>query len=130
MEKYASRSRGPVNPLTTLPSKSNLKKKFLIPFSDVPVRLGEMELEMMLAMVPHPAAIADFMMENSTSFDAKLELSDHIYLDDPDEDDEEGIDVALSGKKNIEWISAYLNVLGTEIDIKTEEAPPGEHFNG
>ena len=130
LEKYASRSRGPVNPLTTLPSKSNLKKKFLIPFSDVPVRLGEMELEMMLAMVPHPAAIADFMMENSTSFDAKLELSDHIYLDDPDEDDEEGIDVALSGKKNIEWISAYLNVLGTEIDIKTEEAPPGEHFNG
>lgn len=127
LEKYSSRSRGPVNPLTTLPAKSNMKKKFLTPYSDVPVRFGEMELEVLMTMVNHPAAIADFMMENSTSFEAKLALSEQSYLGDPDEDiDMEG--VVMKGKKNIEWISAYLGVLGTDIIVETEEASSGEAF--
>lgn len=127
LEKYSSRSRGPVNPLTTLPAKSNMKKKFLTPYSDVPVRFGEMELEVLMTMVNHPAAIADFMMENSTSFEAKLALSEQSYLGDPDEDiDMDG--VVMKGKKNIEWISAYLGVLGTDIIVETEEAAPGEIF--
>ena len=127
LEKYSVRSRGPVNPLTTLPAKSNNKKKFLIPFSDVAVRFGEMELEILMGMVNHPAAIADFMMENSTSFEAKLEFSEKNYLSDPEEEVEVD-NIMLSGKKNIEWISAYLNVLGSEIVIDSEEAPPGETY--
>lgn len=127
LEKYSSRSRGPVNPLTTLPAKSNMKKKFLIPYSDVAVRFGEMELEMITGMVNHPAAVADFMMENSTSFEAKLAVSEQAYLEDPDEDiDTE--DIVVKGKKNIEWIGAYLGVLGSRIRIDTEIAPPGEYF--
>lgn len=156
LEKYSSRSKGPVNPLTTLPSKSNLRKKFLAPYSDVPVRFGEMELEILMAMVNHPAAIADFMMENSTSFDAKLAEAERCYLDDDflggayfgdgeeDWEDAHEIDpddldrmqmgqvadeIEMTGKKNLEWISAYLSVLGTEIDMDVEEAPEGEYFD-
>ena len=127
MEKYSSRSRGPVNPLHQLPSKSNEKKKFLAPYSNVPVRFGEMELEIMLGMVNHPACIADFMMENSTSYEAKLALSKQLYLNDPDEEvDMTG--VVMKGKKNIEWIEALINVLGTHIEVETETAPEGEWF--
>ena len=36
----------------------------------------------------------------------------------------------LSGKKNIEQISALLAVLGTEIDVEVEEAPEGTWFEG
>ena len=143
LEKYSSRSKGPVNPLTTLPSKSNLRKKFLAPYSDVPVRFGEMELEVLMTMVNHPAAIADFMTENSTSFNAKLAQAERSYLvdeyGDMDEEDLEPVDpmellqstfddIDMSGKKNLEWISAYLSVLGTEIVMDVETAPEGEYF--
>ena len=127
LEKYSSRSRGPVNPLHQLPSKSNDKKKFLAPFSNVPVRFGEMEQEILLGMVNHPACIADFMMENSTSYEAKLALSEQLYMNDPDEEvDMEG--VVMKGKKNIEWIEAMINVLGTHIEVESETAPDGEWF--
>lgn len=146
LEKYSSRSRGPVNPLTTLPSKSNLRKKFLAPYSDVPVRFGEMELEVLMTMVNHPAAIADFMMENSTSFDAKLAQDERSYLmeecgidtEDLSPDDLEMFyqaqmeelyrEIEMTGKKNLEWISAYMAVLGTEIEIEVEKASEGEFF--
>ena len=82
---------------------------------------------MITGMVNHPAAVADFMMENSTSFEAKLAVSEQAYLEDPDEDiDTE--DIVVKGKKNIEWIGAYLGVLGSRIRIDTETAPPGEYF--
>ena len=127
LEKYSTRSRGPVNPLHQLPSKSNDKKKFLAPFSNVPVRFGEMEIEILLGMVNHPACIADFMMENSTSYEAKLALSEQLYMNDPEEEiDMDG--VVMKGKKNIEWIEAMVNVLGTHIEVNSEAAPDGEWF--
>lgn len=127
LEKYSTRSRGPVNPLHQLPSKSNDKKKFLAPFSNVPVRFGEMEIEILLGMVNHPACIADFMMENSTSYEAKLALSEQLYMNDPE--DEINMDgVVMKGKKNIEWIEAMVNVLGTHIEVNSEAAPDGEWF--
>ena len=145
LEKYSVRSRGPVNPLTTLPAKSNMKKKGLEPFSDVPVRFGEYEIEIILAMVNHPAAVAAFMTENSTSWPAKVMMAEHNYLDDIDLtyefEDEEDVDaeaylkelmendtLLYSGKKNMEAISAYANVLGDEIEIEIEDAPDGEWF--
>lgn len=150
LEKFSTRAHGPVNPLTTLPAKSNLKKKSMIPYSDVPVRFGEMETEILLAMVAHPQAIADFMTENSTSFETKYQLSEDAYLkgiydyeegilnitDPEDEDeDEEPIDyeacnpnLVVSGKKNVEQIEGYLNVLNTGIRVKYRTAPEGEWF--
>ena len=130
LEKYSTRSRGPVNPLHQLPSKSNKKKKFLAPFSDVPVRFGEMEIEILLGMVNHPACIADFMMENSTSYETKLALSEQLYMNDPEEDVDMSdiVTVTMKGKKNIEWIEAMVNVLGTHIDVEYETAPEGEWF--
>lgn len=154
LEKYSTRSSGPVDPLTTLPAKSNRKKKSLIPYSDVPVRFGEMEIEILLAMVPHPYAIADFMMENSTSFDAKFAISRDAYLahlyDAASvvyEDDEDAVNAAfgglvqdafdsgseamiVKGKKNIEQITAYLQVFGSRINIDYDVAPEGQYFQG
>lgn len=126
-EKYSARSRGPVNPLTTLPAKSNLKKKGLEPFSDVPVRIGEYEIEVILAMCKHPKAVADFMMENSTSWEAKMRIAEYNYLEDL-EDDLDITDVEFIGKKNVEAIDAYNNVLGSKIMIEVEHAPDGEYF--
>ena len=145
VEKYAARFRGPVSPLTSLPKKSNRKKKFLDPFSDVPVRLGESEQEVLLTMVNHPAAVADFMTENSTSLEAKMASAEEHYLGDlttdeydlnqfelADEDRESLITedpiVICSGKKNIEQIDAYLNVLGTRIVSDVETAEGDEWF--
>ena len=97
----------------------------------------------MMTMVNHPAAIADFMTENSTSFNAKLAQAERSYLvdeyGDMDEEDLELVDpmellqstfddIDMSGKKNLEWISAYLSVLGTEIVMDVETAPEGEYF--
>lgn len=149
-EKYSVRSRGPVNPLTTLPAKSNLKKKYLEAFSDVPVRIGEYEAEVLLTMINHPIAVANFMTEASTSWQAKMVMADKLYLDDfnqitfpevdeeepwEDEEKQEIIDSFLmetdnpdAGKKNMEVIAAYLNVLSTEIQIDVEEADDGEWF--
>lgn len=126
-EKYSARSRGPVNPLTTLPAKSNLKKKGLEPFSDVPVRIGEYEIEVLLAMCNHPRAIATFMTENSTSWEAKMRMAEQNYLGDLEED----LDVSaveFTGKKNVEAIDAYNNVLGSKIVMEVETAPDGEWF--
>ena len=126
-EKYSARSRGPVNPLTTLPAKSNLKKKGLEPYSDVPVRIGEYESEVLLTMCRHPKAIADFMSENSTSWEAKMRMAEYNYLGDLEEDlDITGIE--FSGKKNVQAIDAYNNVLGTRIVMEVETAPDGEYF--
>lgn len=153
IEKYSARSRGPVNPLNNLPSKSNNKKKFLEPYSDVPVRFGEQEQETLLAMVNHPAAIADYMMENSTSWQAKVvmgqdrylgdiedgfegmspeEIEDMLYADsDFDYYNNHDVDYALekSGKKNAEVIAGLLTPLGVRIEFDVEEAPEGEYFN-
>src|SRR5699024_2437151 len=57
VEKYSARSRGPVNPLTMLPEKSSRKKRNLDAVSDVAVRLGELEQEVLLTMVNHPAVV-------------------------------------------------------------------------
>lgn len=156
LEKYSARSYGPVNPLTTLPTKSNLKKKSIIANSDVPVRIGEMEHEVLEAMVKHPYAIADFMTENSTSFDAKYAMVRESYLrhlyDDAvmeaDEDETEadvaermktyfqqdiytGDNLAVGkGRKNIEQITALMNVLGSRFNVDYEVAPEGEWFPG
>ena len=127
LDKYSTRSHGPVNPLTMLPSKSTEKKKGLAPYSDVAVRFGEMELEILQTMVDSPAAIAAYMTENSTSFEAKLEISKQGYTGDP-ESDIDMSDMTFTGKKNIEWIDAMISVLGTDIIIETEEAPEGEWF--
>ena len=152
VEKYSARSRGPVNPLTMLPEKSSRKKRNLDAVSDVAVRLGELEQEVLLTMVNHPAVVADFMTENSTSMEAKMAMSEEKYLgdlttDEIDFSDVEEADIPLgmtideyfativendyvvaTGKKNMEQIEAYMNVLGTEIDIETETAPDGGYF--
>lgn len=148
LEKYSVRSRGPVNPLTTLPAKSNLKKKGLEAFSDVPVRVGEYDIEVLLAMINYPKMVADFMTENSTSWQAKMVMAEKSYLADigeyhfpidEEETDEEDIDAFVdsflaetdnpnTGKKNMEAIEAYMNVLGSEIDMEVEDAPDGEWF--
>ena len=130
VDKYSARSRGPVNPLTTLPAKSNLKKKGYEPFSDVPVRIGEYEIEVLLAMVNHPAGIAAFMVQNSTSWEAKMRMAERDYLMDiTDEEDLPMMeDLNIGGKKNLEAIAAYNNVLGAKIEMDIEEAPDGEYL--
>lgn len=155
VDKYSARSRGPVNPLTTLPAKSSRKKRNLDAYSDVPVRIGELDKEVQDTMVNHPAMNADFMTENSTSLESKMAASSRQYLGDLDdrflteEDLEEmeenarkvnekpgkylpvlieSMGVVNSNKKNLEQIEAYLNVLGTKLVIDTEEAPEGEYF--
>lgn len=127
LEKYSARSRGPVNPLTTLPAKSNLKKKGMIPYSDVPVRFGEYENEVVCAMVNHPAVVARYMLENSTSWLAKVQMAEQTYLGDPDAELQMQ-DIELGGKKNLEAIAAYNNMLDTELVIETEDPEPGETF--
>lgn len=39
-------------------------------------------------------------------------------------------EIIAKGKKNIEQIAAYLNVLGTRINVDYELAPEGEYFPG
>ena len=127
LEKYSVRSRGPVNPITSTPARSAQKKRGLAPASDVAVRIGEYEIEILLGMVNHPAAIADFMAENSTSWNAKVHMAEQISLNEPDNEiDMTG--VKLNGRKNMELISSYLNVMGTKIEMEVEEAPEGEWF--
>lgn len=128
IEKYSVRSRGPVSPLTLLPNKSTLKKRGLEAYSDVPVRLGEYELEVLLAMINHPAAIANYMMENSTSWPAKMIMAEHNYFDDLGSDTMDMSEVEFTGKKNLEAIAAHINVLGSKIEMEYEEAPEGEYF--
>lgn len=125
LEKYSARSRGPVNPLTTLPAKSNDKKRGITPFSDVAVRIGEYEIEVLLAMVNHPAAIADFMTENSTSWPAKMLMAEHNYLDDPDSEMDMS-EAEFTGRKNLEAIGAYNNILDAHIRMEVETSDEAE----
>lgn len=127
LDKYSARSRGPVNPLTTLPAKSALKKKGLALHSDVPVRFGEYEIEVLLAMTNHPAAIADYMCESSTSWPTKMLMAEQTYMGDLEEDVDLS-EVEFTGKKNKEQIDAYANILSSRIVIDVEEAPEGEWF--
>lgn len=129
LDKYSLRSRGPTNPLTNAPAKSNMKKKGLAYVSDVAVRFGEYEMEVMLAMVNHPGVVSRFMSENSTSWPAKMVIAEQTYLGDPNE----AIDLSEvknihDGKKNMEIIQAYINVLGSRIEIKTKKAEPGGYY--
>lgn len=80
-DKYSARSRGPINPLYDLPSKSNRKKNHQASVSDVAVRFGEHEMEVLLTMCPIPEVIADYMAENSTSFQMKELMSRSYYTD-------------------------------------------------
>lgn len=127
LEKYSVRYRGPINPLTMLPAKSNQKKRYLEPFSDVAVRFGEQELEVLLTMVNHPAAVSDYMAESSTSWNAKVEMARQGYLGDPDELMKSPENVN-KGKKNIEYIEAHTNILGSEFEMEVKHAPKGEYF--
>lgn len=127
IEKFSVRSRGPVNPLNGLPTKSSQKKKGISAFSDVPVRFSELGLEVLIGMTNHPAMIADFMTENSTSYNAKLESSANNYLGDPEDDNE--IDRPEdTGKKNMQQIQGHIFTLGTRIVIDYEKAKDGEYF--
>lgn len=128
LEKYSVRYRGPIDPLTMLPAKSNQKKRYLEQYSDVAVRFGEQELEVLLTMVNHPQAIADYMAESSTSWDAKLELARQGYMGDLDEPIKSPKEVN-KGKKNIEYIEAYTNILGSRFNVEIERAPEGESFD-
>ena len=129
LDKYSLRSRGPINPLTNSPAKSNAKKKGQAYVSDVAVRFGEYEMEVMLAMVNHPGVVSRFMSENSTSWPAKMVIAEQTYLGDLNS----GINLSEvknihEGKKNMEAIQAYINVLGSTIEIDTEKAKPGEYY--
>ena len=59
-----------------------------------------------------------------------MRMAERDYLMDPDEEAEmpsmEELDIG--GKKNMEAISAYNNVLGAKIEMDIEEAPDGEYF--
>lgn len=129
LDKYSLRSRGPINPLTNHPAKSNQKKKGQAFVSDVAVRLGEYEIELLLGMVNHPAVIARFMSENSTSWAAKMLIAEQTYMGDPDDEvDISEVDNIHKGKKNMEAIQAYINVLGSTFEIDVEKAKNGEMF--
>lgn len=128
-DKYSLRSRGPTNPLTNSPAKSNQKKKGLAPISDVAVRFGEYEVEVILAQVNHPEVVARYMSENSTSWPAKMVIAEQTYMGEPNtEIDLSEIGNIHEGKKNMEVIQAYLNVLGTRYVFDVEKAKPGEYF--
>lgn len=131
LDKYSLRSRGPINPLTNSPAKSNLKKRGLVRVSDVAVRLGEYEIEVLLAMTNHPTIVARLMSENSTSWPAKMVIAEQLYMGELDDDvDLEEAGNLYRGKKNMELINAYMNVLSSQIDIEFEMAPEGEYFEG
>lgn len=126
LDKYSARSRGPVNPLYSLPAKSNLKKQYLELYSDVAVRLGTAEIDV-LSICNTPYAISDYMAANSTSIEAKEQLA-QLYSIDPSE--ELYIeDCTSTQKKNREIIDAYTGVLGSLLVFEYEDAPPGQYFS-
>ena len=56
-------------------------------------------------------------------------IAEQTYLGDPNS----GINLSEvknihEGKKNMEAIQAYINVLGSTIEIDTEKADPGEYY--
>lgn len=86
-EKYAVRFRGPVSITDDLPTKTRRKKLGTAMFSDVPVRVGNQEIEALLTQTLYPQIIARFMAKKSTLQDSKLEAAKRYYLDDIDDDD-------------------------------------------
>lgn len=125
LDKYSARSRGPVNPLYSLPAKSNLKKRYLELYSDVAVRFGTAEIDV-LGVCNTPEAISDYMAAASTSTAAKEALSE-LYDIDPSEDlvlD----DCTSTRKKNREVLDAYMNILGSKLTFEYEDAPEGYLF--
>lgn len=122
LDKYSARSRGPVNPLYSLPAKSNLKKRYLELYSDVAVRLGTAEIDV-LGVCNTPEAIADYMAASSTSASAKDAIA-QLYDIDPSE---ELIveDCSSNSKKNREILDAYLAVLNDKLTFEYEYAPEG-----
>jgi len=127
LDKYSARSRGPVHPMTMLPAKSAAKKKGLALHSNVPVRFGEYEIEVLLGMVNHPAMIASYMCESSTSWLAKVLMAEQTYMGDLEEDVDLSM-IEFAGKKSKEQIDAYSNILSAQVVIDVEEAPEGEWF--
>lgn len=134
VDKYSARSRGPINPLYDLPSKSNRKKNYQEPFADVPVRIGSQEIEAMLALCPISEVIADYMAENSTSVEMKEQQATAYYVDPDDEEftafseDEAILSSNKSSKKNREIIDARCGILGTKIEIEYSYPEDGEAF--
>lgn len=123
-DKYSARGRGPVNALHGMPNKSSRKKKFLDLFSDVPVRLGNAEIDV-LNNCNEPEAVADYMAENSTSVAAKDLMAKAYTIDPTEEDDffdaEELIDSVdlMEGmsKSNADMMYAHLQVLGSTLEF-------------
>ena len=113
-DKYSARGRGPVNALHGMPNKSNRKKRYLDLFSDVPVRLGNSEIDVMNNN-NEPEANADYMAENSTSVEAKDQLAE-AYTSDPTEELSIVIDNNTS-KGNADMLAAHLMVLGSQLEF-------------
>ena len=126
-DKYSARGRGPVNALHGMPNKSSRKKKYLDLFSDVPVRLGNSEIDV-LNTNNEPEAIADYMAENSTSIEAKDQMA-AAYTIDPLEELEVTVDNNTS-KGNADMLAAHLMVLGSQLEFvyEGEEAEDDEDF--
>lgn len=118
IEKFAARSRGMIHPLYLLPSKSTLKKQGLDMFSDIAVRIGEAEIDLLL-LCNIPEVVADYMAENSTSTTAKEEMSNTFISDSFDEVLVD--DISIGSKKNKELIDANLEVLGSRLVIEYED---------
>lgn len=125
LDKYSARSRGPVNPLYNLPAKSNLKKKYLELYSDVAVRFGTAEIDVM-GLCNTPEAIADYMAASSTSITAKESIA-QLYDNDPSEDFVVE-DCSSTRKKNREILDAYLAVVNDKLVFDYEYAPEGYLF--
>ena len=125
LDKYSARSRGPVNPLYNLPAKSNLKKRYLEMYSDVAVRLGTAEIDV-LSICNTPEAIADYMAASSTSAAAKDAISG-LYDVDPSEELVVD-DCSSSSKKNREILDAYLSIVSDKLVFEYEYAPEGYMF--
>lgn len=126
IDKFSARSRGPVNPLHALPSKSNLKKKGLEKYPDTPVRIGEIENEILNAMTNHPALVADFINENSTSVSLKLAMAEQSAMGDIE--DEIILDCENGDKNNIAMIDGYIYALGSRIEVDYEYATDDDYF--
>ena len=103
------------------------KKKYLDLFSDVPVRLGNSEIDV-LNTNNEPEAIADYMAENSTSIEAKDQMA-AAYTIDPLEELEVTVDNNTS-KGNADMLAAHLMVLGSQLEFvyEGEEAEDDEDF--
>lgn len=116
-DKYSARGRGPVNSLHGMPNKSSRRKKFLDPFSDVPVRLGAAEIDVLSAN-NEPEVSADFLAENSTSIMAKDQMAD-AYTCDPQDPLDIVID-NMTSKTNSDMLAAHLMVLGSQLSFQYE----------